>query len=165
MTSEPSEGTQGDGEAGIGLRFAATGVAVASAFFCADFVLRGAALAPPRAMLGIVPLAWVALAHAVALAGSAWWARPLRAAAIALTAVALFGGMLLVAGGADAAAAQGRNFLAGGRFDSYRLLVGLLVALQGAFGVLLVWARRAPTGSPARRRRRGPMRLRRDDDD
>ena len=164
MTSPPPPAT----DASIGLRFTASLVAVASAFFLLDFALRGFALAPPRAMLGMLPMVPIALLHAVALIASAWWSRPPRAAALALTGVVLLVGMLVVAGGADAAAVQGRSALAGMSFSGYRLAVGGLVALQGAFGVVLIWSRRAAVArgeGPVRRRQQGPMRLRRHDDD
>ncbi len=159
--------SQPTAEAGVGLRFTATLVAVASVFFLMDFVLRGIALAPPRAMLGMLPMVPIALVHAVALVASAWWPQPSRAAARVLTGIVLFGGMLVIAGGADAAVVQGRSAVAGMTFSGYRLGVGALVAVQGAFGVVLIWSRRAAvahTDSP-KRRPRGPMGLRRHDDD
>jgi hypothetical protein len=158
-------------DAGIGLRLTATVTAVASAFFLMDFVVRGAALAPPRAMLGMLPMVPIALAHALALVASAWWPRPPRVAALVLTGVVLFVGMLVVAGGADAAAVQARSAWQGASFSAYRLGIGTLVAIQGAFGVVLIWSRRAAGAlsqddAAARpRRRQGPMRLRRHDDD
>ena len=164
MTSPPPPATA---EASIGLRFAATLVAVASVFFLMDFMLRGIALAPPRAMLGMLPMVPIALLHAVALVASAWWPQPPRSAALVLTGIVLFVGMLVVAGGADAAAVQGRSAVAGMTSSGYHLAVGALVAVQGAFGVVLIWSRRAAVArwdSP-KRRKRGPMGLRRHDDD
>jgi hypothetical protein len=115
----------------------------------------------------MLPMVPIALAHAVALVASAWWPRPPRAAALALTGIVLFVGMLVVVGGADAAAVQGRSAIAGMSFSAYHLAVGALVAAQGAFGVVLIWSRRAAVArkdSP-KRRKQGPMRLRRHDDD
>ncbi len=132
-------------QAPVALRVCVSIAALVAAFVLADLVIQGRPLAPRYTLLGALPMAPIALAHALAVLAGAWWPRPEAPAGRALAAVVLFGGILVVAAGADAAFVQVRFWMAEARaFDSYRLVVGGLTALNGALGVVLVWARRAP---------------------
>lgn len=148
-------------EPSLGLRVTATAVAVVALFVLADLVLRGLPLAPRYTLLASLPMAPIGAMHALALLVSLWWPRPPHRVERVVTAIVLFGGMLVVAGGIDAAFAQVRFFLAEARaFDSYRLGAGVATALEGALAVIVIWSRRAPV----HKRPMGAIRIRRYDE-
>lgn len=130
---------------GLGLRLIATLVVLIAAYFLVGLAIQGRSVAPVGAVLRPLPLAPLALLHGLVLLLHAWWPRlPARLAAAAGWVVLLLG-MILVAGGTDAAVVQFDRFGVQGLTRGHALPLGLLVAAQGALGVLVVWSRRAPT--------------------
>ncbi len=131
----------------LGLRVTASIVAFIGLLWFAEVTLTGRSVAPMGAALRVLPLAPLALVHAVGILVHAWGTRLQPVAQAASGWLVLLLGMLLVAAGTDSAFVQFDRFGWDGLSRGHGFWLGLLSVVQGALGVLLVWSRRPPAAA------------------
>lgn len=127
----------------LGLRVTASVVAFTGLLWFAETTIAGRSIAPMGAALRGLPLAPLAVVHALAIFLHAWGLRAPFSVQVASGWLVLLLGMVLFAAGTDSAFMQFDRFGLAGLLRGPGFWLGALAAVQGAVGVLLVWSRRA----------------------
>lgn len=128
----------------LGLRVTASVVAFIGLLWFGQVAITGGTVAPMGAALRGLPLAPLAIVHAAGILAHAWGTHLSRRMQAGSGWLVLLLGMLIVAAGTDSAFMQFDRFGLDGLWRGHGFGLGLLAAVQGALGVLLVWSRRPP---------------------